>query len=576
MPAKESLPFTVIQLVAIDETGDSYYRMRWPAKELAAQAPAWRVVNLDARAKERFVWAEEADLLVLYQSHDLDLLPLIKRRALSGKKTLIEYNDNFYAPAAASPVASAWSSPILLQSYERFMQEGDALMVTGPGLERLFSEKVETPIHILRNHLPTELPSFESVWEEPKTEIRIGMAGSLGHMSDYMALAPSLRMLFEKFPPAKLYLMGNESLPGIIGLPENRVHFTPWGSMKEYFQFLRPLHLGLAPLLDTPYNLCRSDVKALELASCGILPILPNVLPYQDFLEQTKIPSYTSFAGMLELVSGLLREPRSIRPLAEKCFQYVKESRVGSKKRERLELFSHSLPDAPGNFHWPMASGYHELLGTSEDQTREAAVLQKTQVLLKGNDAASALATIRAELKANPYLPGLALAELKMLMRSVAPAVWLAQYNSHRLIFPRDIRFPLLRLQQSQTEQAAVLWQDVLSLLVEATASYREFFESMVVGIFAEILRRTPDITSIGEYLVEIYPDSAQLRFALAHALEQKGDYLKAVTHCRWLARAKDAQVKNEKQYLEYDRTFLRTWLESLEGRLRMNLQSDS
>ncbi len=85
--------FTIVQTVLLDETGDSCYRMRWPGMQLAKQNKNLRIINLDSRAKERFEYALEADLLVTYQSNDSELLPIIKKRRLLGKKTLVEYND---------------------------------------------------------------------------------------------------------------------------------------------------------------------------------------------------------------------------------------------------------------------------------------------------------------------------------------------------------------------------------------------------------------------------------------------------------------------------------------------------
>ncbi len=96
--------FTILQLALMDETGDSYYRMRWPAAELAQQAPGWRVLNLDSRSEDRYRWALEADLFIAYQSSDIDLLPIIRRRRELGKKTLVEYNDSLVLNKFRNPL----------------------------------------------------------------------------------------------------------------------------------------------------------------------------------------------------------------------------------------------------------------------------------------------------------------------------------------------------------------------------------------------------------------------------------------------------------------------------------------
>ncbi|MDB5037829.1 MAG: hypothetical protein JWQ35_1357, partial [Bacteriovoracaceae bacterium] len=268
---------TIVQLVMIDETGDSYYRMRWPGRELSLMAPEWRVISLDASAKERFELGEKADLLILFQSHDQDLLPLISRRRAAGKKTLVEYNDHFYDSPVTSPAHEFWSSPLNWDIYERIMNDSDGVIVTGPGLKQLFSEKTKKPIFEIKNQLPDpSLIPFEELWTDPAKELRLGWGGSMGHLPDLFSFLPVIRELISEIPHLKLYLMGNDAIPNYLDISPDRFHFVPWGSMESYFQFLESLHIGFAPLLDTPYNRCRSDIKAVEMSSRGVLPILPT------------------------------------------------------------------------------------------------------------------------------------------------------------------------------------------------------------------------------------------------------------------------------------------------------------
>ncbi len=272
---------TIVQLVLIDETGDSYHRMRWPGSILAEQAKNWRIINLDARAKERFQWAEHADLLVIYQSNDVDLFPIIAKRRALGLKTIVEYNDNFYAPPAASPVAKSWRSPLIWQTYERFMNEADALIVTGPGLQELFATKTNTPIHILENQIAQIPDEFNANWPTADNPLLIGWAGSLGHISDFLFFLPTITKFVLNNPGTSLCVMGNNALPSFVKLPATQFSFTPWGTMEQYYDFWKKCHIGIAPLLDTPYNNCRSDIKALEISAHSSLPVLSKLLPYQ-------------------------------------------------------------------------------------------------------------------------------------------------------------------------------------------------------------------------------------------------------------------------------------------------------
>ncbi|NMC62079.1 MAG: glycosyltransferase family 4 protein, partial [SAR324 cluster bacterium] len=286
--SKENIK-TIVQLVLMNETGDSYYRMRWPARDLAFQAPNWRVINLDAQAKERFTWGEAADLLILYQSNDIDLLPLIEKRRRLGKKTLVEYNDNFYDVQAWSPVAEAWQSPLLWQRYERIMKISDGIIVTGEGLRDVLSSHISQRYYIIENHLPKVPDSYESLQQKKTPYISIGWGGSLGHMADFLSIVPVIKAVLAEIPGTKLHVMGNETIPSLLEFPKEKLVFKPWGSVEEYFHFWEEIHIGIAPLLDTPYNRCRSDIKAVEMSAMGVLPLLSNAIPYKNFLEQTDL-----------------------------------------------------------------------------------------------------------------------------------------------------------------------------------------------------------------------------------------------------------------------------------------------
>jgi hypothetical protein len=41
-------------------------------------------------------------------------------------------------------------------------------------------------------------------------------------------------------------------------------------------------HVGIAPLLDTPFNRCKSNLKLLEYGAVGLPTIASNVTPYKD------------------------------------------------------------------------------------------------------------------------------------------------------------------------------------------------------------------------------------------------------------------------------------------------------
>ncbi|NLF25598.1 MAG: glycosyltransferase family 4 protein [Deltaproteobacteria bacterium] len=560
-------PRTILQIVLINETGDSYYRMRWPGRQLSEQAPTWRVINLDANAKERFEWGEKADLLVLYQSHDLDLLPLIKRRRDLGKKTLVEYNDNFYAPAPSSPVSKEWSSPLLWQIYETFMRESDGVLVTGTGLVELFSQKTKTPLYIMENHMPQDPPAFDQVWPGSDGALQIGWAGSLGHMPDILAATPLLKRILEIDPQIKIHLMGNSSIPDMLQLPRERLHFTEWGSMEQYLKFWEPVHIGLAPLIDTPYNRCRSDVKALEMSAQGVLPLLTNALPYRDFSEKTGSPGLSSFAEFFERVEFYHLNRDELEAQARRCHDYVCSSRVGTRRLERLELYKRMLPSERDTFAWPVEAGYHEFpAGVAEPSSHSRTVVQINQNIKAKNYAQAHEIAARAVLQ-NPWSADLQLLELRCLasvkIGALAPKMEMALRR-----FPDDLRFRLMQLALLTVDsELALVWEAVIRKLRDAGSTYQRAFEGEVVAMLCRQIQLRPAFGPIGEALLELFPSNAELKFAMAFHYTRRGAADKAYPLFEELAAARRNFGLNQRFLSDLDTSFIETWTAAVKAR---------
>lgn len=556
---------TVLQLVLTNDTGDSYYRMRYPGQELALQHPEWRIINLDAAAKERFEWAVEADLLVLFQCADLDLLPVIATRRELGKKTLVEYNDNFYASPAWGPVAKEWGSPLLWQCYERFMREADGVIVTGPGLRDLFSKIVpESKIHILENHLPQSIANAAPA--KPLTAgIHLGWGGSLGHMADLLAFLPHLDELCIAAPDLHVHVMGNEAIPSFVKLPPERFHFTAWGSLPQYYQFLKLLHLGIIPLLDTPYNRCRSDIKAVEMVGAGVLPVLPNTVPYKEFLQATQLPSYETFSQAEELLLSYARTPARIAEDLSRAYHYVQSNRIGAARTDRAALFEALMPPTTSSYPWPCSAGFHEIAGTPDSEPRSKQALDRAQQLVKQRQLPSARALMETECRSNPYNPNLMLALLRCLQMERHPSITatLAEARSH---FPDDLRFTLFELAvESNYSVAAELWRKLLTTLRSLPQSTQLFFSAEIVRIASQQLPRDSALLPEIVPLAELYPSNALLHATLADAYLKVGDRPSALAHFKRANELYQITHENRDISQHLQPGYARAWIEALD-----------
>lgn len=560
---------TIVQLVLVDETGDSYYRMRWPARELAAQRPDWRVINLDARAEERFAYAEHADLLVVYQSQDYDLIPIIRRRREAGRATLVEYNDNFYAPPPSSPVAEPWSSPLIWQAYEALMKEGDVTIVTGEGLRELFATAGTSRIQILENHLNEPPAAFESLWKEPDDEIWMGWGGSLGHIPDFLAILPAIQQLFSEIPQLRFKVMGNDSLPAYVGLPVERFRYVPWGSIHDYYRFWNGVHIGIAPLLDTPYNRCRSDVKAVEMSAHGVLPVLARLLPYEKFIEQTGAPSYRTIEEFKILIHQYCRDFSALRQAAQRCHSFVATTRIGPQRCERSFLYEEFMTQPSPAYDWPLGAGYHEVLGNQSGHGPSHQLLMEVQQLLTSKQLDQASSKIDLAHSIYSAHPGVCFARAKV-MRLKNDSNFVPFVESCVGQFPRDIRFRILMAESvGDTDVRIRLWSELIQDVRKLPGAAQRSFESLVLPAFIRALKNVPSLAPCGELLTQVYPERLALRVAMARTCVRSQDTISALAHFQRAVRIAEAVESNSEAMRSESLPELRSWVEALEGRAR-------
>ncbi len=119
-------------------------------------------------------------------------------------------------------------------------------------------------------------------------ELRLLYMGTRTHDEDFRLLDEALRLVWAKRPDAfSLTLVGvnavaSQSRPWLrTESPPSHVGAS-YPAFVHWFSRLRGFHLGLAPLLDTRFNRCKSSIKVLDYASVGLVTLASNVSAYCD------------------------------------------------------------------------------------------------------------------------------------------------------------------------------------------------------------------------------------------------------------------------------------------------------
>lgn len=172
-----------------------------------------------------------------------------------------------------------------------FLMNADQVWVTTQCLMEKFS-KYSSNIEIISNCIDDRMIDFSNI-TNPKNfeEITIGYMGTPTHHNDFNMIIPALEKISNKSQSKiKLQVIGITDKSGFfiatsklpiefINIPMEKVpyeNFLPW--FVSNFKW----DIGLAPLMDTDFNRCKSDIKFLDYALLPSAIICSNVPAYQS------------------------------------------------------------------------------------------------------------------------------------------------------------------------------------------------------------------------------------------------------------------------------------------------------
>jgi tetratricopeptide (TPR) repeat protein len=158
-----------------------------------------------------------------------------------------------------------------------------------------------------------------------------------------------------------LYLMCADPIWELFeALPENRKRRFATGSLDDYYSFVSHLDIGIAPLEDTPFNRSRSDVKFLEYAACGAVPVVQATGPYILSVKQGRTGFlFNTPDELISTLDQLAADACSRISVAASARQYVLQERnYLDRGKDRVEFYRSLI--AAGNNACELSGGRTE------------------------------------------------------------------------------------------------------------------------------------------------------------------------------------------------------------------------
>jgi tetratricopeptide (TPR) repeat protein len=333
-------PFVIVQVTTnvVKNTGDYLYRLQQPSIAMG-RVPGVMVINTSILSPFFRPVCRCADLLILHLTWEPDLLPIVAGRREEGLTTVYEISDNFAALPSSITHELSFRNPICLATTYQLIQLSDAVQAVSDILLERFQFLFETG-RVFDNQIQEMGPPPRSAGNP----VIIGWGGSTGHTEDLKWIAPALKRFCDQNDGVCFSFMGNpQQFEEVFGswARSDKCRYKDPGSLSDYFGFLDTLDIGLAPLKDTPFNACRSDVKFIEYASRGVVPVLSDTGPYRKHARNGQNALvFKDPDQLVHTLESLIHDTGLMQTMKQKAYDYVRTHRLEQDRaHERIDVY---------------------------------------------------------------------------------------------------------------------------------------------------------------------------------------------------------------------------------------------
>jgi len=291
-----------------------YYRNRLPSKYLE---------RLGHKVDTLPITEFNYDLVVFNRFYNITFEYILNACRQCNSKIVFETDDLISDIETKNPFYYA-KTQNFHDSHINLLKESDLVTVTVPILKDEISKITKKPISVLPNCLDFEL--WGKRLGNNKT-LRIGYSGGTNHYTDFEFILDLIIELQKKYD-FTFVTLGIGHIPKIYEImkeidesdkPKTQFYWsmvrclekikqvknyenTDFVSVMEYPKKMRDLNLdiGLAYIIDTKFNRCKSALKFYEYAACNTVTLASNIPPYEGECNYTAKNKFRYWYSKLE------------------------------------------------------------------------------------------------------------------------------------------------------------------------------------------------------------------------------------------------------------------------------------
>jgi glycosyltransferase involved in cell wall biosynthesis len=323
-------------------SANGLYRTLWPMGVLGRTHDVFRIEpsgDVVARYAHRM---RETDVLCVHRYTDAAVVRLMAEvKAHGGIVTWDEDDDAGALPRNTNAHRRfggvAWERR--LREMRRLFQHVDVATAPSARLAQRLLQFGARETRAIENYVPSYYLARPA---ERDGGITIGWVAALEHQMEAqrLSIAEHLQRLLDERPEVHVVSIGFG-----LGLRSERYRSIDFVPTYKLIEETAAFDIGIAPLLDIPFNHARSNVKVKEYASTGTAWLASPVGPYAGFGEQQGGRLVSDDRWYEELVR-LIDRPRERRKLAKRAYRWAESQTIERHAYRWEELFRETLANA--------------------------------------------------------------------------------------------------------------------------------------------------------------------------------------------------------------------------------------
>jgi glycosyltransferase involved in cell wall biosynthesis len=277
---------------------------------------------------------------------------LVEKIRKNGSKLIYTLDDNFLdLPAERED----WPTEAHLQVVRFLLREADSVWVTTEPLRDRYADFNQNIIVIpnalderlirltglgkVKKRLSRVRSRFSRVLPPNSHKLIVGYMGTLTHDKDLMLILPALRQVYQHYPDNfEFQILGvvgdSETIELLGGLPVRILPLEPrkvrYPTFIKWFAHHFDWDIALAPLRNTLFTRCKSDIKFLDYSAIGAAGIYSRVPAYMSSVRHLEtgwlVDNTTEAWG--KAIEQLIHRRELRKQIGQNAYQYLFSERV--------------------------------------------------------------------------------------------------------------------------------------------------------------------------------------------------------------------------------------------------------